>query len=101
MRYELADYEWTAIKPILPNKPRGVPRVNDRHVLNGVFWVLQSGAPWRDLPEAFDPLVYFINMPPRKRTHKPDLENRLCVRTARGSRNLRAASATQRRDLVR
>jgi transposase len=27
MRYELADYEWVAIKPILPNKPRGVPRV--------------------------------------------------------------------------
>jgi transposase len=27
MRYELADYEWIAIKPMLPNKPRGVPRV--------------------------------------------------------------------------
>ena len=27
MRYELADYEWVAIKPILPNKPRGVRRV--------------------------------------------------------------------------
>ena len=35
MRYELADYEWTAIRPMLPNKPRGVPRVNDRRVLNG------------------------------------------------------------------
>src|SRR6516162_8864590 len=30
MRYELADHEWAAIKPMLPNKPRGVPRVNDR-----------------------------------------------------------------------
>ena len=29
MRYELTDEEWTAIKPMLPNKPRGVPRVND------------------------------------------------------------------------
>jgi putative transposase of IS4/5 family DUF4096 len=38
---------------MLPNKPRGVPRVNDRHVLNGIFWVLRSGAPWRDLPERF------------------------------------------------
>jgi len=27
MRYELIDHEWTAIKPFLPNKPRGVPRV--------------------------------------------------------------------------
>jgi transposase len=50
MRYELSDYEWTAIKPMLPNKSRGVPRVNDRRVLNGIFWVLRSGAPWRDLP---------------------------------------------------
>jgi hypothetical protein len=55
MRYELADHEWTAIKPMLPNKPRGVPRVNDRRVLNGIFWVLRSGAPWRDLPTAFGP----------------------------------------------
>jgi hypothetical protein len=35
MRYELTDHEWTAIKPMLPNKPRGVARVNDRRVLNG------------------------------------------------------------------
>ena len=35
MRYELTDEEWAAIKPMLPNKPRGVPRVNDRRVLNG------------------------------------------------------------------
>jgi hypothetical protein len=40
MRYALTDDEWTAIKPMLPNKPRGVPRVNDRRVLNGIFWVL-------------------------------------------------------------
>jgi hypothetical protein len=37
MRYELTDDEWTAIRPMLPNKPRGVPRVNDRRVLNGIF----------------------------------------------------------------
>jgi transposase len=53
MRHELTDHEWAAIKPMLPNKPRGVPRVNDRRVLNGIFWVLRSGAPWRDLPQAF------------------------------------------------
>ena len=40
MRYELSDYEWSVIKPMLPNKPRGVPRVDDRRVLNGIFWVL-------------------------------------------------------------
>ena len=61
MRYELADYEWAAIKPMLPNKPRGVPRVNGRRVLNGIFWVLQSGAPWRDLPNAFGPYTTCCN----------------------------------------
>ena len=35
MRYELTDYEWAAIRPFLPNKPRRVPRVDDRRVLNG------------------------------------------------------------------
>ena len=49
MRYELNDYEWCVVKPMLPNKPRGVPRVDGRRVLNGIFWVLRSGAPWRDL----------------------------------------------------
>src|SRR6266436_2840645 len=61
MRYELTDYEWTAIKPFLPNKPRGVPCVNDRRVLNGIFWVLRSGAPWRDLPQSFGPYTTCYN----------------------------------------
>jgi transposase len=61
MRYELNDHEWAAIKPFLPNKPRGVPRVNDRRVLNGVFWVLRSGAPWRDVPDNFGPYTTCYN----------------------------------------
>ena len=61
MRYELTDHEWTAINPMLPNKPRGVPRVNDRRVLNGIFWILRSGAPWRDLPKAFGPYTTCYN----------------------------------------
>lgn len=55
MRYELSTYEWSVIRPMLPNKPRGVPRVDDRRILNGIFWVVRSGAPWRDLPESFGP----------------------------------------------
>jgi transposase len=68
MRYELTDFEWTAIKPFLPNKPRGVPRVNDRRVLNGIFWVLRSGAPWRDLPVSFGPRTTCYNRFVRWRT---------------------------------
>ena len=61
MRYELTEYEWSTIRPILPNKARGVPRVDDRRVLNGIFWVLGSGAPWRDLPECYGPYTTCYN----------------------------------------
>jgi transposase len=61
MRYELTKDESIAIKPMLPNKPRGIPRVNDRRVLNGIFWVLRSGAPWRDLPSNFGPYTTCYN----------------------------------------
>ena len=54
MRHELSDDEWVTIRPMLPNKARGVPRVDGRRVLNGIFWVLRSGAPWRDLPGSFE-----------------------------------------------
>jgi hypothetical protein len=61
MRYELSDHEWAAIRPMLPNKPRGVARIDDRRVLNGIFWVLRSGAPWRDLPDRFGPYTTCYN----------------------------------------
>src|SRR5258708_22783342 len=57
MRYELDDYEWGVIQPMLPNKPRGVPRVDDRRVLKGIFWVLRSGAQARDfVRRSFGPI---------------------------------------------
>ncbi len=40
-RYDLTDFEWRVIEPLLPTKPRGMPRVDDRRVLNGIFWVLR------------------------------------------------------------
>src|SRR5215471_12568747 len=60
-RYDLTDFEWKVIKPLLPNKPRGVPRVDDRRVLNGIFWVLRSGAPWADVPERYGPPTTIYN----------------------------------------
>jgi hypothetical protein len=36
-RYELTDFEWSAIRPFLPNKPRGIPGIDDRTVLNGIL----------------------------------------------------------------
>jgi hypothetical protein len=52
MRYELSDEEWTAIRPMLPNKPRGVSRVNDRRVLNGIFGSCDSASHVGDFREA-------------------------------------------------
>jgi transposase len=37
------------------------PCVDDRRVLNGIFWVLRSGAPWRDLPETYGPRTTCYN----------------------------------------
>jgi transposase len=43
MRYQLADYEWMPSSPCWPNKPGN--QIHDRRFLNGIFWVLRSGAP--------------------------------------------------------
>ena len=60
-RYELTDAEWTIIDPLLPRKSRGVPRVEDRRVLNGIFWRLRSGSPWADIPERYGPYTTCYN----------------------------------------
>lgn len=60
-RYEITDFEWSVIQPLLPNKPRGVPRVDDRKVLNGIFWRLRTGAPWADIPERYGPYTTCYN----------------------------------------
>jgi len=60
-RFDLTDVEWNLIQPLLPNKPRGVPRVDDRRVLNGIFWVLRTGSPWRDLPGRYGPPTTIYN----------------------------------------
>ncbi len=58
-REELADQQWSLIEPLF-DKPsvvmtRGRPRRAEREVLNGVLWILRSGARWCDLPERFPP----------------------------------------------
>ncbi len=53
MRFDLSDEEWAIIEPLLPLNKRGPKRVDDRRVLNGIFHILRTGAPWRDLPEHY------------------------------------------------
>ena len=60
-RYDLTDFEWSVIEPLLPDKPRGVPRVDDRRVISGIFHILRTGTPWRDLPERCGPHATVCN----------------------------------------
>jgi len=59
-REELTDEQWAIIEPLIPPLPRrpdgrGRPWKDNREVLNGILWVLRSGARWKDLPERFPP----------------------------------------------
>jgi hypothetical protein len=49
----MADAEWERVRVLLPRqKPgQGRPRRNDRQVLCGILWVMDTGSSWRDLPE--------------------------------------------------
>jgi transposase len=60
-RHDLSEKEWALIAPLLPNKPRGVARVDDRRVISGIFYILRTGAPWRDLPERYGPPTTVYN----------------------------------------
>lgn len=60
-RYEISDFEWSIMLPLLPNKPRGVARVEDRKVLNGIYWRLRIGSPWADIPERYGPYTTCYN----------------------------------------
>ena len=51
----LSDGQWARLQPLLPNKPRGVPRVDDRRVISGIVHVLQSGCRWKDAPAIYGP----------------------------------------------
>jgi transposase len=50
-RHELTDEQWALIEAEFPpNAGTGRPRSKMRRVMNGIFWILRTGAPWRDLP---------------------------------------------------
>jgi transposase len=52
-RYELADDEWNLLRNLFPAQKRGGRWNDHRTTLNGMLWILRSGAPWRDLPERY------------------------------------------------
>jgi transposase len=46
----LSEEQFARLKPLLPNKPRGVPRVDDRRVISGIIHVIRNGLMWKDAP---------------------------------------------------
>lgn len=52
-RYELRDEAWERIEPLLPKQGRGGRWNDHRTTLNGMFWILNSGAQWRDMPARY------------------------------------------------
>jgi len=52
-RYELTDDEWNLLKGLFPRQRRGGKWNDHRTTLNGMLWILRSGAPWRDLPDRY------------------------------------------------
>ena len=51
----LSDAQFARLQPLLPNKVRGVPRVDDRRVISGIIHVLKNGLMWRDAPAVYGP----------------------------------------------
>jgi putative transposase len=51
----LSKAQFARLKPLLPNKPRGVPRVDDRRVISGIIHVIRGELMWRDAPAVHGP----------------------------------------------
>jgi transposase len=56
-RGDLTHTQWGRLQLLLPpQQPKtGRPAVDHRRILNGILWILRTGAPWRDLPERYGP----------------------------------------------
>jgi transposase len=55
---ELTEAQWSVLEPLIPDSPRrsdgrGRPWKDKRTVLNGILWILRTGAPWKDMPDRY------------------------------------------------
>lgn len=55
---DMTEEQWAILEGLIPEKAaredgKGRPRVNNREVLNGILWVLRTGAAWQDLPDRY------------------------------------------------
>lgn len=55
-RHRLTDDQWELIKDVFPPPAKtGRPPSDRRMIVDGILWILRTGAPWRDLPEEYGP----------------------------------------------
>src|SRR5215216_3142885 len=57
---DLTEPQWRILAPLFPPQEmhtdrRGRPFRDPRDVLNGVLWILRTGAPWKDMPDRYPP----------------------------------------------
>jgi transposase len=52
-RHSLTDAQWEVLQKLIVYPPIGRPPVDERRNINGILWILKTGAPWRDLPKEF------------------------------------------------
>ena len=54
-RHDISDHVWSLLEPLLPGRPGswGGKAKDNRLFINAVFWILRTGAPWRDLPPEY------------------------------------------------
>ena len=55
---DLTDEQWKIVQPLIPVPPkrvdgRGRPRIDDRAILNGIMWIMRTGAQWKDMPDRY------------------------------------------------
>jgi transposase len=54
---DLTNEQWARLKPLLPPQKPHTGRTNlpHRRIVNGILWILRTGAPWDDLPRRYGP----------------------------------------------
>jgi transposase len=53
-RGDLTDAQWRMLDPLLPDRGERGPEIEGKRcTVNGILWVLRTGAPWRDMPERY------------------------------------------------
>jgi transposase len=58
MAKDITDEQWAVLAPLIPlpeRDSRGRKRTSDRPVLNGILWILRTGANWEDIPDRYPP----------------------------------------------